>query len=153
MVRDAEPMFISHSLHLQHPLDRCIAALARGPRTWFPGLSDDKVSPVGVRVAGVPVRKRVSVELGEPASIGNWVEIPLTWTATSARKLFPVLTGKVVMAPVEPGVTRLTVSGMYEPPFGRLGREIDEVLMHSVADATIKDLAESIAERLEGVVA
>jgi hypothetical protein len=49
---------------------------------------------------------------------------------------------------VEEQVTRLTVSGMYEPPLGRLGTLIDDAVMHSVAEATVRELTESIAEQL-----
>jgi len=59
------------------------------------------------------------------------------------------MTGKVELAPVDGRITRLTVSGMYEPPLGRVGKELDDALMRRVAQATVKDLAESIAQRLE----
>jgi hypothetical protein len=59
------------------------------------------------------------------------------------------MTGKVELAPVDLRNTRLTVCGMYEPPLGRLGKQLDDALMHRTAQATVKDLAESIAKRLE----
>jgi hypothetical protein len=54
---------------------------------------------------------------------------------------------------VDARVTRLTVSGMYEPPPGQVGKRIDEALMHNVAQATVKELAESIARRLGAALA
>jgi hypothetical protein len=38
---------------------------------------------------------------------------------------------------------------MYEPPFGRFGKHLDDALMHRVAEATVRELADSIAKRLE----
>jgi hypothetical protein len=38
---------------------------------------------------------------------------------------------------------------MYEAPLGRLGKHLDDALMHRAAEATVKELAESIAKRLE----
>jgi hypothetical protein len=38
---------------------------------------------------------------------------------------------------------------MYEAPLGRLGKQLDDALMHRTAQATVKELAESIAKRLE----
>jgi carbon monoxide dehydrogenase subunit G len=75
--------------------------------------------------------------------------VPLTWKATFPQKLFPEMTGKVELSPSDKEVTRLTVSGMYEPPLGGLGRQLDQAVMHNVAEATVKELAESIAQRLE----
>jgi hypothetical protein len=144
-----EGMYITHTVHISHPVDECIAALRRGPSTWFPRLQQDSSSRVGVRVAGVGLRKRVEVELGRLTIAGDWAEVPITWKATKAAAFFPVFNGKVQIAPVDPAVTRLTLSGMYEAPMGRVGSELDESFMHAVAEATVKDLAESIAGRLE----
>lgn len=142
-------MYITHTVHIPHPIGDCVAALARGPRTWFPGLHDESRSRVGVKLAGIPVGKRVAVELGSVIKDGSWAEVPITWKATTAGPLFPVFNGKVQLAPVDPSATRLTVSGMYKPPLGRLGMELDEAVMHNVAEATVKELAESISRHLE----
>ena len=88
------------------------------------------------------------IEVGAPLAAGSWTEVPITWSATYIQRLFPVMTGKVELAPVDARVTRLTVCGMYQPPLGRLGKHFDDALMHRVAGATVKELAESIAERL-----
>jgi len=142
-------MYVEHSVHVDHPIRACSDALLDGPRKWFPRIGDKNVTRVGVHVAGVPIRKRVAVELGEPVKTSTWTVIPLTWKATFPEKLFPEMTGKIELSPSDTDVTRLTVSGMYEPPLGSLGRQLDQALMHNVADATVKELAESIAARLE----
>ena len=129
-------MYIKHTVHIPHPIDQCVAALARGPRTWFPDLADDSSTRVGVKVAGITVRKRVAVELGSLIKDGSWAEVPITCKATAARPFFPTFNGKVQLAPVDPTATRLTVSGRY--------------IMHSVAEATVKGLAESISGQLGG---
>jgi hypothetical protein len=145
-------MYIQHSVHIEHPVKACSEALMEGPPKWFPRLGGKNVATVGVHVAGVPVRKRVTVELGEPVKTSTWTVIPLTWKATFPQKLFPEMTGKIELAPVDKDVTRLTVSGMYQPPLGKLGEQLDEALLHSVAEGTVKELAESIASRLEKAV-
>lgn len=101
-----------------------------------------------MRVAGVSVRKTVTVDLGAPVTTGEWVNVPLTWHATFPEKLFPVLVGKLELSPVEKDVTRLTVSGMYEPPLGKVGALIDDAVMHNVAQATVKELTEAISKQL-----
>lgn len=142
-------MFVQHSVYVNHPVAVCTEILTTGPRKWFPHLSDQQIGSVGPRVAGVPLRKKVMVEVGAPVLAGQWTEIPVTWRATFPQKLFPVLVGKVELAPVDPKLTRLTVSGVYQPPLGKIGEQLNEVLMHNVAEATVKDLAESIAGRVD----
>jgi hypothetical protein len=146
-------MYVKHSVHIDQPIKDCSDALMTGPGKWFPKLSGSGQGSVGLHVAGVPVHKRVTVEVGEPVKTSSWTVIPLTWKATFPEKLFPVMTGKIELAPVDKNVTRLTVSGMYEPPLGRLGKQLDEALMHNAAKATVKELAESIAQRLAKAVA
>jgi hypothetical protein len=134
-------MHVQHSVHLQHPVKDISAALLEDPAKWFP-------KSVGVHVGGVPVRKRVTIEFGDPVKTATWAVIPISWKPTFGRTLLPEMNGKVELAPVSSDETRLTVSGMYEPPLGKLGEQLDEALMHNVAEGTVRELAESIAERL-----
>jgi hypothetical protein len=62
------------------------------------------------------------------------------------------MVGEVELAPVDARTTKVTVCGSYEPPFGPLGRQVDNAFMHTVAEATVGDLALSIAEKLDAAV-
>ena len=141
-------MYVQHSVHIQRSSDECARLLQLGPRQWFPRLQADSKTEVGLRIAGVSVRKRVTVDLGEPETTGNWTNVPISWKATFPEQLFPVLTGRLELVPVDKDVTRLTVSGMYAPPLGRLGSLIDDAVMHSVAEATVREVTEGIAKQL-----
>jgi len=145
-------MFVHHSVHIDHPIADCTEALMSGPHKWFPRLSGKDVGSVSVHIAGVPVRKRVVVTLGEPVKTATWTVIPLDWKATFPEQLFPKMTGRIELAPVDKTVSRLTVSGMYEPPLGELGKQLNQTVMQGVADATVKELAEAIAKRLGAAV-
>ena len=134
-------MHVQHSVHIQRPVKDVSAELLDSPSRWFP-------KSVGVHLAGVPVRKRVNISFGDPVKTATWAEIPISWKATSIQRLFPVMNGKLEVAPSSKDETRLTVSGMYEPPLGRLGEQLDEALMHRVAEGTVRELAEQIASKL-----
>src|ERR1700694_5973643 len=118
-------MFVRHSVHIAHSVAACSDALMSGPKKWFPRLTGENVGSVGVHIGGVPVRKRVVVTLGEPVKTATWTLIPLDWKATFPEQLFPRMTGRIELAPVDKTVTRLTVSGMYEPPLGKLGKGLN----------------------------
>jgi len=142
-------VFVRHSVHIGRPIEAVRAALAAGPREWFPRFDGGSHAEVGPQVAGLGLRTKVAIEVGEPVTIGDWTEISVRWQATFVQRLFPVMTGKVELEPVDPRTTRLTVHGMYEPPLRRLGKQLDDALMHRAAEATVKEVAESIAKRLE----
>jgi len=145
-------MFVERSIHIGHRVEAVTAVLIAGPREWFAHLDDSGEASVGPQVAGIGIRKKVAVEVGLPVTTGDWTEIPVTWKATFIEKLFPVMTGKVELGPVDARTTKLTVCGMYEPPFGTLGKQVDDAFMHTVAEATVADLAKSIARRIDAAV-
>jgi len=146
-------VFVQRSIHIDHPVDAVTSVLTAGPHAWFAHLDDLGETEVGPQVAGIGLRKKVAVEVGPLVSTGDWAEIPITWKATFIEKLFPVMTGKVELSPVDALTTKLTVCGMYEPPFGSLGKQVDDAFMHTVAEATVADLAHSIAGRIHAIFA
>lgn len=140
--RSKYPMHVEHSVHIRKPIQQVSDALLEQDAKWFP-------KSVGVHLAGIPVRKRVNVEFGEPARLASWAVVPIQWRPTFAQKLLPVMNGRVAVEPVSKDETRLIVSGMYEPPLGKIGEQLDQALMHNVAEGTVKELAQVIAARLE----
>ena len=146
-------MFVQHSVHIDSPLEAVTAVLVAGPGEWFPNRDDSGESDVSPQVGGISVRNKVAVDVGPPVTTGDWTEIPVTWKATFIENLFPVMTGKVELSPVDARTTKLTVCGMYEPPFGPLGKPVDDAFIHAVAEATVVDLAHSIARRIAAVLA
>jgi hypothetical protein len=94
-----------------------------------------RVGPLG----GLPMlSKTVSLEVGAPLRRGEVTVVPLTWKATAAPGLFPVLSADLEIAPLDPELTQLTLQGRYEPPLGAIGRRIDRLLMHRVAEASVR---------------
>lgn len=138
-------MHVEHSVQIKHPIGVVSTALLETPSNWFPEM-------VGLHIAGIPVRKKVAVDFGDLAKTSTWAVVPVTWKATFAEKLFPAMTGRVAVSPVSKLETRLTVTGMYDPPLGKLGEQLNETLMHKVADRTVKELAVSIAEKLNRAI-
>jgi hypothetical protein len=146
---DTRTVVVQHSVHIHRPIEAVSSALVTGPRNWFTRLEGTHRAVISPGVAGAKIRAKVAVDVGEPVTAGGRTELPITWQAAYIQKLLPLMTGTVELAPVDARVTRLTVCGMYEPLLGSLGRQFDDGLMRKVADATVKELAESIARRLE----
>lgn len=82
--------------------------------------------------------KTFSVEVGEPLTREEVTVVPLTWTATAAPGLFPVLSADLEVAPLDKNLTQLTLRGRYEPPLGAVGRRLDRLLMHRIAEASVR---------------
>jgi hypothetical protein len=92
--------------------------------------------------------KTVSVEVGEPITRGDVTVVPLTWRATGAPALFPALTADLEVAAMGAGLTQLTLRGSYDPPFGTVGQRLDRILLHRVAEASVRSFLHQLAAGL-----
>lgn len=152
-------MFIRHDVHVDQSAYNCRRELLEPPERWLPA-SVTKVpgehrflARVGFSAAAARISKQVELSIGPPAEEGDWLVIPVGWRATGPTQLFPVLDGKIAIQPLGPHSSKLSLSGTYQPPLGALGREIDEAMLHNVADATIRDFIEGVAARLSELAA
>ncbi len=104
-----------------------------------------RIGPVG----GLPMLgKTVRLHVGEPMRRDEVTVVPLTWRATAAPGLFPVMSADLEVAPLDGELTQLTLRGRYEPPLGAVGRRLDRLLMHRVAEASVRSFLGRLAEML-----
>jgi hypothetical protein len=73
---------------------------------------------------------------------------PVHWTASGANLLFPELQADLVLTKQGSRKTSLTLRGTYRPPLGVLGRLADRAGLHLVAEATVKNWMDRLAEAL-----
>jgi hypothetical protein len=70
--------------------------------------------------------------------------VPITWVATGARGLFPRLEGEMVVSEVGPELTQLIFRGSYDPPLGLVGEALDKILLHRLAEASVKHFVDGV---------
>ena len=94
-----------------------------------------RVGPIGP-VPGLS--KAVKVTAGKVRDRGEGFVMPLRWSATGPAELFPVMEADLEIAPLGADESQLRLSGSYEPPLGSLGRGLDRLLLHQLAEATVR---------------
>jgi hypothetical protein len=92
--------------------------------------------------------KEVALDVGSPYPRGDGIVFPLCWWATKAAWLFPCLDGDLEVSPLEDGTTRIALSGRYEPPLASLGRSMDRMVLHRVAESSVRSFLSNIADTL-----
>ena len=129
-------------------------ALSHDPRAWLPGLAeranhrgDLLLAEVGFGEA-VRIKRKVVIEIGRSVRSGAKSVVPLRWTPSGASGLFPSLDADLEVAPLGPGRTQLAMSARYDPPFGPVGRAVDRAVLSRVAEATLKDFLDRVAETI-----
>jgi hypothetical protein len=99
---------------------------------------------------GVPrLGKTIDVDLAEPYEREDRLVIPMHWWAPGATRLFPHLDGDLEFAPLGSKTSQITLMGSYDPPLGFVGRRADVLLLHHVAEASIRSFLIRVSQNLE----
>ncbi len=153
-------VFIRYYVELAHPMPNLERSLLQAPSSWLPNLAENAdvrgqrlLTEVGFPMDGHRIVKRISIGLGDPVRSSARTWIPISWQATGPSGLFPVLDGDLELATLGAERTQLAFSARYRPPLGLIGRMVDRALLSRVAEATIKDFVDRIAERLDAQMA
>jgi hypothetical protein len=154
-------MFIRYYVDLPIGFSAVEDALLDAPRSWVPGLLREAeergqrlLADVGFEVDSRRIDKEVEIEIGVPLRSAHVTALPMTWRATGTERLFPQLDADLEVAALGRGRTQLSISARYQAPMGAVGRILDKALLHRVAEATLKDFLDGVAERvsvLQGV--
>jgi hypothetical protein len=149
-------MFIHDFVYVDAPAEAVCTRILEDHGSWLGPLAVDATQEgealrVRIGPAGpLPGLSRTAlVELGEPQRRGDATVVPLTWHASGGAAMFPVLSADLEVAGLGPARTQLSVMGRYDPPLGGLGRTLDRLLFHRVAEASVRSFLRRVAEVLE----
>lgn len=99
------------------------------------------------RVGPTPALARsVSLEIGLAEIHRTGLVYPIKWTAHGAGALFPELNADLALSQMGPDMTSLALDGTYEPPLGVVGRLADRMILGRLADATVRNWMDRLAE-------
>jgi hypothetical protein len=68
----------------------------------------------------------------------------LTWEPVGLEGVLPQLDANLELGSLGADRTQLAISARYRPPLGVVGRALDRVLLHRVAEATLKDFIDRV---------
>lgn len=82
-------------------------------------------------------------EMGVPVT-----RLQLEWQAAKMPNLFPLMNGELSIYPLTASETQLDFSGVYEPPLGTVGKAINAVAGHRLAEASVHRFIGDVARYL-----
>lgn len=107
---------------------------------------------IRVRLGPVPalrlLTKEVTVELGAAYQREDVTVVPMTWRATGVQNVFPILQADLEVASLGEERTQLTLLGRYDPPLGAVGRRADQLLLHRLALASVRNFLHELSDTL-----
>jgi hypothetical protein len=147
-------MFAAHDASVDVPFDVATSRLthlinqgalhAPSEAAYEEGLTS--VLRVGPGGSTRGLSKLVRVRWLEPIWRKDTMSVPMRWEATGASgELFPMLDADLIVARHGAEQVQLRLTGSYRPPFGAVGATLNRVVMHHIADATIRTLLTGIA--------
>jgi hypothetical protein len=99
-----------------------------------------------------PVRGKsrlVNVHFRDLAEYDGPAHLALRWEAIGpGGELFPTLDADIALSPAGEHATTLTLAGVYRPPPGNRGGELDQVVWRRVAEVMIHTFVNRIAEAI-----
>jgi hypothetical protein len=149
-------MFVHDFVHIGRRLQEVKAEVLADHGRWLRPLATTngdelrlRVGPTGIPTDHPLIGKQIRVEVGEPREVVDAVVVPMRWEATGVSGLFPTLEADLEFGALGPERTRISLSGRYEVPFGRVGRTVDDLLLHGLAEETVREFLKRLAKALE----
>ena len=151
--------FVQDFVEVDRPYDDVVARIGGDARQLFEAALDvaravdehrqpeDEHLRIAVAPGRWPARlaKQVDLRLTPPRQVSDSTVVSFSWRATGGTSLFPDFDADLCIAPVGITVTQLQLQGRYHPPIGLLGRQADRLVLHRVAESTVRTLLTSIA--------
>lgn len=94
------------------------------------------------------IAREVNLEIGGAEIHSMGLVYPIRWTATGATLLFPEMSADLILSKAGADRTNLTFRGNYDPPLGAVGRLADRAGLRHVADATVANWVDRLADAL-----
>jgi len=145
--------------YVNQPYDQVCEALRAKSNAVFHAATKSAESRGGevaaglhVKIAGFDVSKDVEILIKHYTEVesrsGKKMTVEFEWKAAEASGLFPSMTAQMDIYPITKTETQLDFHGEYEPPLGIMGKAIDAVLGHRIAEASVHQFVNEVAAYL-----
>jgi hypothetical protein len=152
--------------YVNHPYERVRDALSQDALTVFQAATKTAASRAQTVAAelhfniggiGVQTDIRISVKNVEEKVVDAMAtpatRLLLEWEAASMPRLFPLMKAELSIYPLTATETQLDFSGLYEPPFGAVGKAVNAVVGHRIAEVTVHRFVNDVAGYLRQALA
>jgi hypothetical protein len=107
-------------------------------------------SELRVDVGGIAVEADIvitiqNMEETDDATVGTVTRLQLEWEAAKMPGLFPLMKGELALYPLTSTETQLDFSGLYEPPLGIVGKAMNAIIGHRIAEGSVHRFVNDVA--------
>jgi hypothetical protein len=143
--------------YVNRPYERVRDALRQNALTVFQSATKAAASraqsiaaELHVDLGGIGVKTDINISVKNIEEIVDATSTPTTrllleWEAATVPGLFPLMKGELSLYPLTSTETQLDFSGFYEPPFGAVGRTMNAIVGHRIAEVSVHRLVSDVA--------
>jgi hypothetical protein len=152
--------------YVNHPYERVRDALKQNALAVFQSATKNAASrgqlvaaELHVDFGGIGVKTDIKIALKsmeerapDPISMPT-TTLGLEWEAAALPRFFPLMKGELSIYPLTSSETQLDFSGIYKPPFGTVGKTMNAIVGHRIAEASVHRFIADVAEYLRHTLA
>jgi len=143
--------------YVNRPYERVRDALRQNALTVFQSATKAAASraqsiaaELHVDLGGIGVKTDINISVKNIEEIVDATSTPTTrllleWEAATVPGLFPLMKGELSLYPLTSTETQLDFSGFYEPPFGAVGRTMNAIVSHRIAEVSVHRFVSDVA--------
>ena len=152
--------------YVNHPYERVRDVLTQNALTVFQSATKAAASraksiaaELHVDFGGIGVKTDINISVRNieekmvDATSTPTTRLLLEWEAATMPGLFPLMKGELSVYPLTATETQLDFSGVYEPPLGTIGRTMNAVVGHRIAEVSVHRFVSDVAGYLRKTLA
>jgi hypothetical protein len=110
------------------------------------------IGGIGVEADIIISIKKIEEQTSE-AMAGPVTRLQLEWQAAKMPGLFPLMKAELSVYPLTRTETQLDFSGLYEPPLGTVGKAVNAIVGHRIAEVSVHRFVSDVAGYLRQTLA
>jgi hypothetical protein len=147
--------------YVNHPYEQVCSALGKDAAGVFQSATkaaasraQSIASELRIDIGGIGIQTDIEVSVknieAEPRKgrSGPVTRIQLEWEAARMANLFPLMNAALSIYPITATETQLDFDGFYEPPLGPLGKAMNAMAGHRIAEVCVHRFVSDVAEYL-----
>ena len=142
--------------YVNHPYERVHNALSQNAAA---SRAQSVAAELHVDFGGIGVKTDIQIfvkgieERVPDASSTAATRLQLEWEAATMPRLFPLMKAELSIYPLTSTETQLDFSGIYEPPFGAVGKTMNAIVGRRIAEVSVHRFVSDVAAYLRQVLA
>lgn len=152
--------------YVNHPYERVRDTLKKDAPTVFQAATKSAAarahsvaSELHVDFGGIGLKTDIKIavkqieEKAGKSGASSVTRLLLEWEAATMPRLFPLMKGELSIYPLTSTETQLDFSGVYKPPFAAVGKTMNAIVGHRIAEASVHRFVDDVASYLRQTLA